>query len=617
MKNLLILSIVLFFASNEILKAQWNAQFDSLPPNIYADTLFSPFYYGVASGDPVQDGVIIWTKVYTEEAENLEISWEVAEEEEMSNIVQSGIFTTDSTRDFTVKIDVSGLSPNKTYYYQFTDPEGNISQKGRTKTAPAEMVDELKFAIGSCSSVYSGFFNAYKRISERDDLDAVIHLGDYVYDFPDTDELVRIPEPFPIDPSVLNEWRDLHSYYLLDPDLRAARQMHPFIVIWDNHDTDSNNGESKDDAIQAFYEYLPVRQVNDTKAKIYRHLAYGDLVDIFMLDAESFHAIDSLETGDPSMLGLEQYNWLEDGLLNSTAKWRVIGSQKLFSLYSIEDSPIDLPIGDGFVVDPGSWDGFQQERNKLLSVLYDNEINNNIVLSGDMHFSMATDIAAFPLDTNYYDPETRAGSIGVEFMASSITRGNLDEMGYEEALADFLINLSMDINPHQRYLELINHGYGILNIHPNYCSAEIWFSDKYQVTDEEEMDVRLYVAEDRNHWEMELDSSVIVPIDTTEMNDTVDSSLDPELQYFNISEAYPNPGLNKINFILNLEKSEEINISFIEIGTGKIIKREKQMIQSGLNQKLQLNTEDIPSGNYLIKIEGKSFKENRKWLKQL
>lgn len=215
------------------------AQWDTLPNRMFADTLHTPFLYGVASGDPTHQSVIIWTKTEPELTDSIaNVSWQIADDEEMTNIIQSGSSTTSANKDWTVKIEVNDLLPHKFYYYRFVDLEGRHSATGRTKTAPTKNtnVEKLNFAVTSCSSIYSGYFNAYARIAERNDIDLWIHLGDYIYDFVDQDEQVRVPYPSPIDPQTKTEFWQRHRYYLLDPDLRAVRQQQPIAALWDNHD---------------------------------------------------------------------------------------------------------------------------------------------------------------------------------------------------------------------------------------------------------------------------------------------------------------------------------------------------------------------------------------------
>jgi hypothetical protein len=251
----------------------------------------APFRHGVASGDPRPDGVVLWTRI--DPAAAAAVDWEVAEDAAFATTVAGGQATTDAARDWTVKIDVTGLAPARTYFFRFRAPDGRTSALGRTRTAPAGDAQRLRFVVASCSSVYSGFFNAYRRIAERADLDLVIHLGDYIYDFVDEDEQVRVPIPFPLVPTDLVEWRARHAYYTLDPDLRLARAMHPWAVIWDNHDVEAAAAPDYDGSVQAFREWIPVRDVPPERPeRLYRVLHYGGLADVVFMDTLLFRDLE-------------------------------------------------------------------------------------------------------------------------------------------------------------------------------------------------------------------------------------------------------------------------------------------------------------------------------------
>jgi len=260
-------------------------------------------------------------------------------------IIQTGSLATDSTKDWTVKVDVKNLTQGTTYYYRFRDEQNRYSVIGRMKTAPSGNQSDLKFAVTSCNSVFSGFFHAYRRIGARDDLNLVIHLGDYVYDFIDGNEAVRVPSPYAQPPQNLAEWRDRHEYYLLDPDLRYVRQQHPFALLWDNHDMAFSD---KNVPLQAFMEWTPMRQIDSADfKKIYRKLSYGDLADIFILDVMLYRDVELIDSNEYSILGTEQYNWFLNELGASTAKWKIIGSQKMFSYWGAQSLGAIIPTPGG------------------------------------------------------------------------------------------------------------------------------------------------------------------------------------------------------------------------------------------------------------------------------
>ncbi|MBW1297203.1 alkaline phosphatase D family protein [Aquimarina litoralis] len=270
----------------------------------YFDSSLAPFYHGVASGDPLENAVIIWTRVTTN-ATNIEVNWKIAKDPQMNQIAQQGIINTNQSKDYTVKVDVKGLEPYTTYYYQF-ESLGVKSIVGKTRTAPRQqdMVDNLRFAIVSCSNYQDGYFNAYNQIANRTDLDAVIHLGDYIYEYESggygySDEVGRghVPENETI---TLNDYRVRHSYYKLDPMLRNVHQQHAFINIWDDHEfandankfgaenhTPSSEGDwqiRKNNAFKAYFEWMPVRANSIEQYRLYRKISYGKLMDLIMLD---------------------------------------------------------------------------------------------------------------------------------------------------------------------------------------------------------------------------------------------------------------------------------------------------------------------------------------------
>ena len=211
------------------------------------DPLLAPFYHGVASGNPSADGILLWTRVTPDNpGEVSSVDWELSPDTAFSSILQSGTVTTDSSRDHTVKIPVSGLAEGTTYYYRFRTG-GMNSLIGRTRTADQD-ASQLKFAVVSCNSYQGGYFNAFGRIAERNDIDAVVHLGDFIYEYEsDTSDPDRgILEP---ENEILSaeDYRMRYGWYRLDPDLRRAMQQHPFIFVWDDHESanDSWTGARK------------------------------------------------------------------------------------------------------------------------------------------------------------------------------------------------------------------------------------------------------------------------------------------------------------------------------------------------------------------------------------
>jgi len=348
-----------------------------------ADKRVKPrFPYGVASGDPLKDRVIIWTKVHTMAAQD--VSWEVATDDGFQNIISQGTVTSDAANDHIIKVDADGLAPGKCYYYRFTAGEDH-SPVGRTKTLPKDDVSSIRFAVTSCSNYPYGFFNAYRHMAERDDLDAVLHLGDYIYEYPRgvyaSDAMAALGRVVNPEHEIiaLDDYRARYATYRLDPDLQAVHQAHSFIATWDDHESanDSyatgaeNHNEGEGDwqarraaARQAYYEWMPIRENQGVHAgEIYRSFDYGKLARLIMLDTRLSGRDKPLTYGadiepeqmareegatpqpdikgfiqnkllNPSrtIMGAKQEAWLKDQLQSSKAKgqpWQILGQQVL------------------------------------------------------------------------------------------------------------------------------------------------------------------------------------------------------------------------------------------------------------------------------------------------
>ena len=482
----------------------------------------APFYHGVASGDPLPTAVIIWTR-FTPEDEStqaIKLSYTVATDTAFNTIVQRGSVFADPLNDFTAKVDVKNLQPNTYYYYAFTAPDGRNSLIGRTKTAPVGEYNHFRAAALSCTSIYSGYFNGYSRIAERNDLDLVIHLGDYLYDFVDGNGNNRIPDPFPETPKDLKSWRDRHDYYELDEDLIRARQQHPFVVVWDNHDVDDYDKDAANfkAANRAFYEWLPIRLKQDRLTdtlKIYQNLKFGNLVDVMMVDCYSYkddevgsNAMnfnnDEIDDENRSYLGEIQRNWLFDAIDSSKSTWRIFGSQKMMAPWCLGCFPdisgkVDFPVfnDNGNIFNVRSWDGYPAERKRLFEKLREKGFKNNLTLSGDAHLAFYADLTEDPFNLLAYNPITGGNSVGVELLPSSLSRENFDEILAAEGggkpgkeyyiAAEIIANASLIANVHHRYSNFSDHGYALIDITPERMVGEFWVSEKMEVTSDERM----------------------------------------------------------------------------------------------------------------------------------
>ncbi|MEH6551458.1 MAG: alkaline phosphatase D family protein [Pseudomonadales bacterium] len=331
------------------------------------------FDHGVASGDPGVDRAVIWTRAESQDqVAAVEIEWQVATDSECQNIVGRGRETTDASRDYTLKLDVTGLNPGQRYYYRFVAADTS-SVVGSFLTLPAGDVAEFSLAVVSCANYPAGFFNVYRSVADRSDIDAVVHLGDYIYEYgmggyatSDAEAMGRVPSPV-TEIQSLADYRQRYAQYRSDSDLQHAHQRHAFICVWDDHEfaNDSwrdgaenhQSGEGgwaqrKAAAIQAYYEWMPVREpIGGERANLYRRLQVGNLLDLYMLDTRIVGRDKPLEYSDyidketgafdgerfqseltnpaRAMMGEEQFNWLKNEMQASSSTWQVLGQQTL------------------------------------------------------------------------------------------------------------------------------------------------------------------------------------------------------------------------------------------------------------------------------------------------
>ena len=492
------------------------------PDNIYADTAYAPFYYGVASGDPMQDRVIIWTKISVPDSfsyiheivhhkfHNRMLKWAVANDSLFHDVVSAGTVVAEHMNDYTVKVDVTGLQSGHQYYYRFYTTGDTHSQIGICRTLPDESVKHIKFALVSCSSVWSGYFNAYRRIAERQDIDFVIHVGDYIYDFVDNEEERRMPAPYPTEPDSLSAWRARHTYYLLDPDLREARRTKTWIGEWDNHDTHYKKHPGTDGGVQAFYEYLPIRMPDTLHPeRIYRHFHFGMLADLDMIDMYLFRGKEEFEPGHKSILGLQQDVWFKESLLQSKSTWHLVGNQEMMGSWLSQGLPHFLRLpGNGKYFDPGDWDGYPEDRARLYDFIDSLHIKNFVALSGDLHMSFALDLTKDPQNKKGYNKHTGEGAVGVELLGPSISRGNMsDRKVVPKGSIPLVQAISRSVNPHHVWVNFARHGYCTLDVTPERCVGEFWYSDILKRTTKETFAAGLTVHNGANHWDRKVNKN--------------------------------------------------------------------------------------------------------------
>jgi alkaline phosphatase D len=510
-------------------------------PPARADESLAPFLHGVASGDPLADQVILWTRITTAGTEDVPVRWIVATDVELNDVVASGEVAATATRDWTVKVDAAGLSPHSWYFFAF-EALGKRSLVGRTKTAPAagQAVDHLRYAVVSCSSYQHGYFNAYARIAARDDLDAVIHTGDYLYEYgPGEYGDLRAHEPAK-EYVTLDDYRTRHAQYKLDPDLRRLHQLFPFVTTWDDHESTDNSyrdgannhddtegewSQRKATAQRVYDEWMPIRSSGDPNI-IYRHLAWGDLVDVIVLDTRLEGRDEQLKYPgtDTEALGLllvaddpdrrimsdEQMSWLQERLRTSSATWKIVAQQVILSgwnagglpRFPIEGPDTPLFVRDGGnALNPDAWDGYNHQRLAFLDFLKTEGIDNTIVLTGDVHSSWAFDITPDPFNpVTDYNPVTGEGAVGVEFVAPAITSPPLGETFGGGTQAQVIEQAFLSDNPQMKMSEIRSNGYIVLDITPDRAQADWFFVDTVtEVSDTESFHAGWFAPAGANH----------------------------------------------------------------------------------------------------------------------
>ncbi|MDT0381084.1 alkaline phosphatase D family protein [Streptomyces sp. DSM 42041] len=475
------------------------------------------FRHGVASGDPLPDGVLLWTRLTPSpdatpgsgRGAATEVRWQVAEDDAFASLAAEGSATTSAATDHTVKADVRGLRPDTTYWFRFT-AGGVTSAAGRTRTAPAADVTagNLRFATVSCANWESGWFAAYRHLAARNDLNAVVHLGDYVYEYGTGEyplEEDKIREIFPThEVQSLSDYRARHGHYKTDADLQAMHAAHPLIAIWDDHEfaNDAWSGGAENHtpgaegdwaarvraAKQAYFEWMPVRPA--TEGTTYRRLRFGRLADLHLLDLRSFRDAqpslgdgDVIDDPDRTMTGRRQLDWLKSGLSASEATWRMVGTSVMVSPIAFGSVPayllrplaqlLGIPAG-GLAVNVDQWDGYTDDRRELLAHLRDNGIDGTVFLTGDIHMHLANDVpveaATYPWD----EP------VAAEFVVSSVTSDNVDDIVHApphtvSTVAEVAVKAA---NRHVRWVDMDSHGYGVLDL-----TAERAQMDYYAIGD--------------------------------------------------------------------------------------------------------------------------------------
>ncbi|MFB8007272.1 alkaline phosphatase D family protein [Nocardia sp. NPDC056000] len=472
------------------------------------------FRHGVASGDPLPGGVLIWTRVTPSEDATpgsgagapTSVRWEVASDAGFGSIAASGNHTASAESDHTIKVDVTGLAPAREYFYRFT-ALGQTSPVGRTRTAPeaAAAPDRLRLGVVSCANWEAGYFGAYRHLAAREDLDAIVHLGDYIYEYPRGEYGGRNGSVRPHDPAheivSLADYRIRHAQYKTDPDLLTLHARVPFICTWDDHESADNAWSGgaenhqpategdwqarREAALQAYLEWMPVRTGGDRR--LYRRLRFGTLAELSMLDLRSYRSQQAksgpgwrvVDSPDRTIAGKDQLDWVTAGVTSAPVSWKLIGNPVMIAplvfppLEPATTAALTELIGipeSGIPANLDQWDGYTADRQKLLRAITDNQVADVVFLTGDIHTSWAADI---PVDAANYPAGQTAG---VEFVVPSVSSQSMGDMTKTPPRTASVVaeTALIGVNRHLHYAELDSHGYGVLHVDADQAQMD-WF----------------------------------------------------------------------------------------------------------------------------------------------
>lgn len=452
-----------------------------------------PFAAGIASGDPASDGVVLWTRLIPDpsreqawQKENVTVEWRVATDEAFRKVVKRGKAVATPELGHSVHVEVRGLQPARHYWYQFR-LAGAESPVGRTRTAPAQTnsSDKLRFAFASCQHYEYGYFTAYQHMVQED-LDLVVHLGDYIYEGGITTNRARQHNSKEI--ITLNDYRNRYALYRSDPALREAHRLFPWIVTWDDHEVDNNYAgdvpedkqtreqllERRASAYQAYYEWMPLRRANlprGSSMQLYRQVSYGPLANFFVVDTRQYRTDQPCGDGDKApcpamfapdatMFGAQQEAWLTSAMRRSQSRWNLLANQVMLA-------KIDRDGGAGEKYPMDQWSGYEAARVRFMDFLESSKVPNPVVLTGDVHTSWVCDLRA---DFR----NTAKPIVATELVGTSITSGG-DGVDVTPAAAAYLPD-----NPHVRFFNA-KRGYVRCDLTPARLQADFRTVEKVTV----------------------------------------------------------------------------------------------------------------------------------------
>jgi alkaline phosphatase D len=402
----------------------------------------NPFTLGVASGDPTPDGVVLWTRLAPDPLDGgglgpdpVPVQWELATDPQFARVVQRGDALAVAELAHSVHVEVDGLQPARDYWYRFTAGDAR-TEVARTRTAPAAgaAVDRMRFAFVSCQNYQQGYYTAYRHLADEE-IDLVVHLGDYIYESGVLADAPRKHEGPEV--ATLEAYRNRYARYKTDADLQAAHRTAPFVVTWDDHEVANNYAGEHDArgtdpavflrrraaAYQAYYEHMPLRRAFMPKGpdlRLYRRFEYGTLLGLNVLDTRQYRTDQPCDDGtkpacpgmyDPNaqILGAAQERWLLDGLPRSGATWNVLANQVPFV-------PTQRKVRGEAVYSMDKWDGYAVQQRRVAQVLASGPVRNPVILTGDVHVSWVAD-----LPKELADPTSAA--VATEFVGTSISSG--------------------------------------------------------------------------------------------------------------------------------------------------------------------------------------------------
>jgi alkaline phosphatase D len=452
-----------------------------VPPSLPAEL----FALGVASGDPLPDAVILWTRLVNDPltpggglpTQPLPVRWEIAASRAFDDVVASGDVVAEPALAHSVHVDATGLEPDTWYWYRFS-VGGSVSPTGRTRTAPraGDEVETLRFAFASCQNYQDGYWPAHDHLA-AEDVDVVLFLGDYIYeDGPDPEAVRTCRTAAPVD---LDGYRARYGEYKADPALQAAHARAPWVCTWDDHEVESNYADGEPGiasavgpagfadrraaAYQAYYEHMPVRiePPEGSEVTLYRALGWGDLVRFHVLDGRQYRSdqacgtmldvglsCDEVADDDRTMLGAEQEAWLADELGDSDATWNVLAQQTVMSRLA-------LTVGTAVGINFDQWDGYPAARRRVVDMLRD--VANPLVLTGDIHAALVGVVTDDPDDPT-------APAVVPEVVGPSVS--SLFPMGLAEVVID-----AAEAAPNVFYAEPSRRGYVVCVVTPGSVEA--------------------------------------------------------------------------------------------------------------------------------------------------